>query len=110
MVIIVLSAIIIIGLVGLWISAGVSEARELSRRRRRGQNKVRPTTWKIIIGLFVAFEKRVWWTTGIRLPMWRRRLLKRARMTQLLLNREHGTNYDYPIPRPSKMASLLRLG
>ncbi len=80
--------------VGLWVAAGISEARRAIQMRKTSRKK--PELWKVIIGLFIAFEGLIWRHTGIKLPMWRRRIVRRAKETQKLLNEEHGTFFEYP--------------
>lgn len=88
--------------VGLWTAAGISELVEIRKRFHSGDKKKKVTFWKVIISIFVLFEKKIWWLTGLRLPMYRRRLIRQARMIQYQLNREHGTFIAYPLKKPRK--------
>lgn len=91
--------ILFVVITALWIAAGISDANKMSSQKQSKKNKIKKTSWKIIIGIFIWFEKQIWWYTGLKLPMYRRRLILRASHLQKQLNLVHDTAISYPEPK-----------
>lgn len=105
---VLLVILIVTVFVSLWVACEVSEAIAINRALRKAEPKNKETMWKITVGFFIMLERWVYRHSGIKLPMYRRMVYKRAKETQRLLNQEHGTNIAYPDPQQRRwwMASV----
>ena len=72
----------------LWIVCGIAD---IPRELREGGVYV-PSKYvlkKRFIRFFIAIEKGIAQITGLKLPMYRRRLIREAKVMQYLLDRQH---------------------
>ena len=105
---IVISAACILLLILFWLFAGFLEFKNIVMRELQRSNRKKLTFQKLLISSFVLLEKKLWKLTGIKLPMWRRRLIRQAKHMQDLLNKEHGTYITYPEPKPGKIVAFFQ--
>lgn len=81
-----LGAIFLFG--ALWVICGIAD---IPRELREGGVYV-PSKYvlrKRFIRFFIAIEKGIALVTGLKLPMYRRRLIREAKVMQYLLDRQH---------------------
>lgn len=105
----VIAAACILLFIAFWLVAGFLEFKKIVMKEHSRPNKKKLTFQKILITTFVLIEKKIWKATGIKLPMWRRRLIRQAKYMQYLLNKEHGTNIQFPEQKPSKLEAFFTL-
>ena len=82
----VIGGILLFGV--LWIICGIAD---IPRELREGGVYV-PSKYvlrKRFIRFFIAIEKGIALVTGLKLPMYRRRLIREAKVMQYLLDRQH---------------------